>query len=110
MTHSGNLWIHPRIYSFIKCIGEIGTFSNTGPHKVPYVLSRARYSTISGTTHIKTIFSFSPGTGKHFIGNALCHSDDSVTQLIHILHFFTINVFNKPAEKADETNLENERP
>jgi hypothetical protein len=39
--------------------------------------------TIGGTTHIKTIFSFSPGIGKHFIGNALCSSDDSVTGLIH---------------------------
>jgi hypothetical protein len=27
--------------------------------------------TISGTTHIKTIFSFSPGTDRHFIGNVL---------------------------------------
>jgi len=47
--------------------------------------------TVSGTTHIKTIFSFSPGTEKHFTGNALCSSDDSVTQLIHNLHFFTLN-------------------
>jgi hypothetical protein len=26
---------------------------------------------ISDTTHIKTIFSFSPAIGKHFIGNAV---------------------------------------
>jgi len=44
--------------------------------------------TISGTTHIKTIFSFSSGTGKHFIGNALCSSDDSVTHLIHNFAMF----------------------
>jgi hypothetical protein len=55
--------------------------------------------TISGTTHITTC-SLSPGTGKNFIGNALCSSDDSVTQLSHILHFFTINtVFYKPTEE-----------
>jgi hypothetical protein len=46
---------------------------------------------VAGTTHIKTIFSFLTGTGSHFIGNELCSSDDSVTQLIHILHFLKIN-------------------
>jgi len=56
--------------------------------------------TISSMTHAKPIFSFSPGTGKHFIGNALCSPDDFVTQLIHILHFFTVNnVFYKPEHK-----------
>jgi hypothetical protein len=52
-------------------------------------------------THIKIIFSSLPGIGKHFIGNILCTSDNSVTQLIHILHFSTINnVFYKlPEEK-----------
>jgi hypothetical protein len=40
--------------------------------------------TIRGRTSIKTIFSFSPSTGKHFIGNELSSSDDSVTQVIHI--------------------------
>jgi hypothetical protein len=38
-------------------------------------------ATISGTTNIKTIFSFSPCSGIHFSGNALCSSNDSVTQL-----------------------------
>jgi len=42
---------------------------------------------ISSTTHIKTTFSVSPGIAKHFTGNALCSSDDSVTQLIRILRF-----------------------
>jgi len=32
--------------------------------------------TISCTTHMKTIFSFSSGIGKHLIDNALCSSDD----------------------------------
>jgi anti-anti-sigma regulatory factor len=55
--------------------------------------------TIIGTIHIKTIFSLSPSTGKRFIGNVLCSSDDSVTQLIHILHFLTIeNIFHKHSE------------
>jgi len=29
---------------------------------------------------------FSPGTDKHFTGNAICSSDDSIKQLIHILN------------------------
>jgi hypothetical protein len=53
-----------------------------------------------GTTHIKTAFSLLPGTGKHFIGNALCRSDDSVTNFIYILHFFMINnAFYKPPKE-----------
>jgi hypothetical protein len=56
--------------------------------------------TISGMTYIKIIFSFLSGTGKHFIGYTLSSSDDSVMQLIHILHFFTINnVFYKLLEE-----------
>jgi len=65
--------------------------------------------TVSDKTHIQTIFNFSPGVGVHFIGNALCSSDVSVEQLIHILHFFSINsVLFKPPEKKnpDESNLE----
>jgi hypothetical protein len=31
------------ISSTVKCIGEIDTFSNTGPHEVPYVLSGSQY-------------------------------------------------------------------
>jgi hypothetical protein len=49
--------------------------------------------TTSGTTHIKTIFNFSPDTDKRLTGNALCSSDGSVTQLIHILYFLTKNTF-----------------
>jgi hypothetical protein len=66
--------------------------------------------TISGTTHIKTIFSFSPGTGRNLIGNALCNSDDSVTQLIHILHFLTIEcVYYKPQKKISSGVKSGER-
>jgi hypothetical protein len=36
--------------------------------------------TISGTTYIEVVFSL-PGADKHFIGNALCSFDNSVTQL-----------------------------
>jgi hypothetical protein len=65
--------------------------------------------TINGKTHIKTIFSFSQGTGKHFIGNALSSSDGSVKQLIHALHFFTIVSFRKPKRKIpEESYLANE--
>jgi hypothetical protein len=66
--------------------------------------------TTSGTTHIKTMFSFSQGTGQHFIGNDLCISDDSVTQRIHVLQLFTINdVFYKPTKRKyfRESSLEN---
>jgi hypothetical protein len=56
--------------------------------------------TISGTTYIKTIFSFWSYIGKNFVGNALYSSDDSVRHLIQILHFFAINiVFNKLPEE-----------
>jgi hypothetical protein len=44
--------------------------------------------TVSGTTHTKAILILSPGTGTHFIGSALCSSEDSVMQLIHTVHFF----------------------
>jgi len=56
--------------------------------------------TISDKTHIKTIYSLSSGICKYFIGNALCSSDDSVTHLIHILDFATVNyAFYKPPEE-----------
>jgi hypothetical protein len=56
--------------------------------------------TISGMTHIKMTFSLSPGTDKHFIGNSLCSSENSVMQFIHILYIFTINnVFYKLLEE-----------
>jgi len=64
--------------SSIQFIREIDIFSNTGPYKVSYVLSGCQYGHQSGTAHIKTIFSFWTGTGKRFIGNALCISDDSI--------------------------------
>jgi hypothetical protein len=78
----------------MKYTVELDTFTNTEPYRVSYVLS----STVNGMTHIKIIFSFLPGTdNKHFIGHALCGSDDSVMQLYHVLHFFMINsVFYKP--------------
>jgi len=54
------------------------------------------------------IFNFLPGIDKHFICNISCSSDDSGTQLIHILHSFT-SVFYKPLEeKTQESNLENQ--
>jgi hypothetical protein len=43
------------------------------------VLSRCQYGAINGTTHIEMIFSFWKGADKHFIGNGLRNSDDSVT-------------------------------
>jgi hypothetical protein len=60
------------IPSIIKCTREVETVSSTGPYEVSCLLSRCQ-GTISGTTRIKTIFSFSPDTGKYFIGNALAH-------------------------------------
>jgi hypothetical protein len=65
--------------------------------------------TTSGTKHIRTIFSIWTGTDKHFIGNALCSSDDSDTQLIHILLFFIINnIFYRSSEEKIQRSQENE--
>jgi len=75
----------------IQSIGEVDTFSNFEPHKVPYVLSVSQYGTISGKTRVKTIFSFSPGIDKHFINNAFSISDDSLAKLIHILRFLMMD-------------------
>jgi len=48
-----------------------------------------------------------PGTAKHFTGNALCSSDDSVKQFIHILQ--NNATYKSPEEKSpEELNLENE--
>jgi hypothetical protein len=59
--------------------------------------------TINDMTHIKTMLSFSPGTGKNFIGNALC-SSDNIILLIHILQFSTIK--KTPRNKnSEESNL-----
>jgi len=67
--------------------------------------------TISGATHIKTTSSFSPETGKNFICNALCSSDEPVTYLIHIFQFFTLNnVFYKtPKEKVQRNQIRRTR-
>jgi len=53
---------------------------------------------IMGTTHIKTIFIFSPGTGKHFFGNVSCSSEGSVTKLICILHLVRTIYITYPPE------------
>jgi hypothetical protein len=67
--------------------------------------------TISGTTHIKTMFSFSPGTGKHFINNAPGSSDGSVTQLIHVLLYTNKSLLTKPQKKKSRgSNMKDEGP
>jgi hypothetical protein len=48
----------------------------------------------SGTTHIKTILSFSPTTDKYPIGNELCSFDDSVMQLIYIYIYIYLAPFH----------------
>jgi len=66
--------------------------------------------TLLVTWYIKMIISFLPGIGKHFIGNMLCSSDNSVMHVIAILHFVTINnVLHKSSEEKspEESNLEN---
>jgi hypothetical protein len=47
----------------------------------------------SGTKHMKTIFSFWPGSGKRFNGKRTLQLLTTVIQLIHILQFLTTNVF-----------------
>jgi hypothetical protein len=66
-------------------------------------------STINGTTHIKTIFSFSPGTGEHSTPNALCNYGDSLSQFTRILHVFHVKrLLQTPTGKnPEEPNLEN---
>jgi hypothetical protein len=88
--------------SIIKCIWKIDTFSNIGAHEVSYVLSDLNTATFSGTTHIKTIFNFSPGTDEHFNGNTLCNSNDSPTQLIHIFHLLAMSSTNSQKENPYE--------
>jgi hypothetical protein len=57
--------------------------------------------TTSGKTHIQTIFSFWLGTGKHFLGKALCSSENFVMQLSQILHSFAANnVFYELSEEG----------
>jgi hypothetical protein len=53
-------------------------------------------STNTVTTHIKKIFIFPTGIAK------LYNSDDSVTQLIHISHFFTVRFTNPQKKKSRE--------
>jgi hypothetical protein len=43
--------------------------------------------TINDMTHIKTIFSFLPGNGRHFIGNVLCSSDGCCAAYSHFALF-----------------------
>jgi len=95
--------IKHQVHSTIKCIGEIYAFSNTGVQKVSYVLNRSQYGIISGTTHIKIIFNFSPDTDEHFTCNSFWNSDDSITQLFHMFHFSTINIvfYKHPDEKQN---------
>jgi len=58
--------------------------------------------TINGTTDIKTIFSFSPGTGKHSLVMYSAALDVPVTELIHILNFFTIKIaFQHPQKRKN---------
>jgi hypothetical protein len=63
---------------------------------------------ISGTKHMKTKFSFSPGV-EHFIGNAFCSSGDFITQLIHILHFSTALYFTNPQKKKNTEELSQDK-
>jgi hypothetical protein len=71
-------------------LGEIDTFQALVLIKFLICSVGLNMDTITGTTDMKMIFSFSPVTGSHFIGNALCSSDDSVTQLLHILQLCMI--------------------
>jgi len=66
--------------------------------------------TISGMTHMKMIFNFLTGTGKHFIGNALCSSDDCHATHSHFALFHNKQyLLQTPRRKKQEdSNLENE--
>lgn len=78
---------------------EKSVYIFNGCHKVSYVLRRSEYGHHHGMTHTKTVFSLS-------LGNALCSADDSVTQLIHILHFLMINsIFYKPPEEKIHSHI-----
>jgi len=62
-------------------------------------------TTSSGVTNIKTISSFLPTTGKHFIGNALYSCDDSAAKVIQILYFSWKTVsFTNPRKKSIGVN------
>jgi len=62
--------------------------------------------TISDTRHIKTIFSFSPGTGKHFIGNALCSSDGYRATHSHFAHLhYKRCLLQTPGKKIQRTQI-----
>jgi hypothetical protein len=88
-----------KTYPAIKCTGEIIHFQTLYLPKFPMCSTGLNMGIISSTTHTKT-FNFLPGTGEHFNGNSLYSSDESVTQLIHIWNFPTINnAFCKPAEE-----------
>jgi hypothetical protein len=67
--------------------------------------------TISETTHIKIIFNFSLGIGKHFIGKALCSSDDchATHSHFHPFHYEQCLIQTSRRKKnLEESNLENE--
>jgi hypothetical protein len=70
---------------------------NTGLHKVPYVLSRSQYGTISGMIYIiQLVTASTPLT--------------IVTQRIHTLNFTINGVFYKPPRRKypEESNVKNE--
>jgi len=91
----------------MKCIGETDTLSSTGPHKLSYMFRDLNMDTISGVTHVKMLLTVPPVTGKCFIDNAFCSTDDSVTQLIHISHFFKISsvLYKAPEEKIQRSQI-----
>jgi hypothetical protein len=55
-----------------------------GPH--PFNIG-----TISGTTHFKALFRFSPGAGENFVDDTLCISNNSFLQFIRVLHPSSVN-------------------
>jgi len=59
-------------------------------------------SSISGTTHIQTIFSMWPVSGRHFTCNAFCSSNDSDTQLT----FFTFSTVDDVFSKLREDRIQ----
>jgi hypothetical protein len=85
------------IPSTTQCIGKSIHFQTMDITKyLMYSADLLIWAPLVALAHIRTIFSFWTGIGKHFIGNALCSSDDSV-MLIHVLYFFMINsVLYKP--------------
>jgi hypothetical protein len=77
------------VSSTMKCAGQISTFSKTGPHKVPYVLSRSQY------VARQVLASFSLVTHSAALTIASCNS-------------FTFCIFtrNFKRKNTEESNLE----